>query len=153
MKFFDSSFKIQDMVHIVPRVIVAIILAQTLPFKYMGDEESVWIFTQINMEPWGRYMIAIFETIAVIFLISRYYIIGAIISLSIITTANFLHIVKLGIIIQNDGGLLFALSIIVVVCSLWIVVFWNQERTLKKGQERFDFLSEMREAQKAEKLL
>lgn len=148
MRFFDPSFHGKDLAHWIPRLMVAIILAQTFPFKFLGAEESIWIFTQLNMEPWGRYLIGTIEAIAVVFLVSRYYIVGAILSLSIISAANFLHIVKLGIVIQNDGGLLFGLSIIVIACSLWLVIFWNQQQELRKKGRRFDFLHEAREAEK-----
>ncbi|NQZ76122.1 MAG: DoxX family protein [Ekhidna sp.] len=126
------SFKAKDLLHIVPRLIVAIILAQTLPFKFGGAEESIWIFEQIGWEPWGRYLIASIETVATFLLLTNYYIFGAVISLSIISAANFLHFTKLGFIVNNDGGTLFILSIIVIFCSLWVVLYWNMERVEKK---------------------
>ncbi len=132
------SFKTKDLVHIIPRLIVAIILAQTLPFKFSGSEESVWIFEQIGWEPWGRYLIASIETVSTIFLLTNYYIIGAIISLSIISAANFLHFTKLGFIVNDDGGTLFILSIIVIFCSLWIVLYWNMQRVERKTSN-FEF--------------
>lgn len=131
--YAGQSFTKQDLAHWIPRVIVAIILGQTLPFKFMGAEESVWIFTQLNMEPYGRIGIAIIETAVVILILSKFYILGAIIALSIISAANLLHFIKLGLIIQNDGGLLFMLSLVVIVCSLWIVIYWNNVR--KKGKK------------------
>lgn len=124
-----------DMVHVVPRVIVAIILLQTLPFKFLGAEESVYIFSTLNMEPGGRYLIAVLELASSLFLLTRFYILGAIISLSIISAANFLHFVKLGFIVNDDGGLLFALSIIVVICSLWLVVHWNVAKNQREETE------------------
>lgn len=142
------SFQSGDLIHIIPRLIIAIILAQTLPFKFSGAEESVWIFEQIGWEPWGRYLIASIESVATILLLTNYYIFGAIISLSIISAANFLHFTKLGFIVNNDGGLLFILSIIVIFCSLWIVVYWNMQRVDSKvanfefNWEDEDFLEE-----------
>ncbi|MEO9482709.1 MAG: DoxX family protein [Ekhidna sp.] len=126
------SFETRDLIHIIPRIIVAIILAQTLPFKFSGAEESVWIFEQIGWEPWGRYLIASIETCATLLLLTNYYIFGAIISLSIISAANFLHFTKLGFIVNDDGGTLFVLSIIVIFCSLWIVLYWNMRRVDQK---------------------
>ncbi|WP_425389463.1 DoxX family protein [Ekhidna sp.] len=138
MRPIFHSFKTKDLVHIIPRLIVAIILAQTLPFKFSGSEESVWIFEQIGWEPWGRYLIASIETVSTIFLLTNYYIIGAIISLSIISAANFLHFTKLGFIVNDDGGTLFILSIIVIFCSLWIVLYWNMQRVERKTSN-FEF--------------
>ncbi|WP_420576436.1 DoxX family protein [Ekhidna sp.] len=132
------QFQAKDLIHIIPRLIVAIILAQTLPFKFSGAEESVWIFNQIGWEPWGRYLIASIETVSTILLLTNYYIFGAIISLSIISAANFLHFTKLGFIVNDDGGLLFILSIIVIFCSLWIVLHWNMQRVESKAAN-FEF--------------
>ncbi len=132
------SFKARDLVHIFPRLIVAIILAQTLLFKFGGADESVWLFEQIGWEPLGRYLIAIVEAIATILLLTNYYIMGAIISLSIISAANFLHFIKIGFIVNDDGGTLFILSIIVIFCSLWIVLFWNL-RQMQEKDANFKF--------------
>ncbi len=132
------SFQTRDLVHIFPRLVVAIILGQTLPFKFSGAEESVWIFTQIGWEPWGRYLIASIETVSTILLLTNFYIFGAIISLSVISAANFLHFTKLGFIVNDDGGTLFILSIIVIFCSLWIVLYWNMERVQEKAAN-FEF--------------
>ncbi|SNS41426.1 hypothetical protein SAMN05421640_0043 [Ekhidna lutea] len=137
------SFQTRDLIHIIPRLIVAIILAQTLPFKFSGAEESVWIFEQIGWEPWGRYLIASIETVSTIFLLTNYYIFGAIISLSIISAANFLHFTKLGFIVNDDGGLLFILSIVVIFCSLWIILQWNMQRVQNKASNfEFDWSNE-----------
>ena len=117
---------------------IVVIIGQTLPFKYSGHEESVWIFSQMGWEPWGRYLIAVVETAAIILLLSRWYIIGGIITLSVISAANFLHFTRLGFNINGDGGLLFGLSVIVIVCSLVIVVHWNRMRT-QSDTAKFDF--------------
>jgi len=37
------------------RAVAAVILLQTLYFKFTGAEESVYIFTKVGLEPWGRY--------------------------------------------------------------------------------------------------
>ena len=131
------------MVHIIPRLIVGIILAQTLPFKFSGAEESIWIFEQIGWEPWGRYLIASIETVSTLLLLTNLYIFGAIISLSIISAANFLHFTKLGFIVNDDGGLLFILSIVVIFCSLWIVLYWNMRRVEQKAANfEFDWVDD-----------
>ena len=54
-------------------------------------------------------------------------------SLSIISAANFLHFVKLGLVVNDDGGALFVLSLVVIICSLWIIIYWNKMRTRKKS--------------------
>lgn len=130
-KFLGQTISKETAILWVPRIIVVIVIGQTLPFKFLGAEESVRLFSMINWEPYGRIGIALIETTAVILLLSSYYIIGALISLSIISAASFLHFVKLGFIVNDDGGFLFAMSVVVVVCSLWIVIQWNRTRPSK----------------------
>ncbi len=132
--FKGQSFKRRDLSHWIPRIIVAFIIGQTLPAKFLGVPESIWIFEQLDMEPIGRITIGIFELIAVIALLTRYYIVGAIISLSIISAANFYHFTVLGLVVNNDGGLLFIFSIIVVMCSLWVVMYWNLFHNSRKAR-------------------
>ncbi len=122
-----------DLLHWIPRIVIVIIVGQTLPFKFMAAPESVWIFEQLNMEPTGRLGIATIELLAVLALLSKYYILGAIISLSIISAANFYHFTRLGLIINNDGGALFIMSIIVLACALWLLIYWNGLRRRQKA--------------------
>ena len=133
--FNGQSFKRRDLTHWIPRIIVVIIIGQTLPAKFLGVPESVWIFDQLNLEPAGRITIAVLELAAILCLLSRLYIIGAIITLSIISAANFYHFTVLGLEINNDGGLLFLFSIIVVICSLWIVMYWNLFHNSRKASQ------------------
>ena len=116
-------------------VIVVIIIGQTLPFKYSGHPDSVWIFQQMGWEPWGRYMIALIETTAVILLLTRWYILGSIISLSLISAANFMHFTRLGFDVNGDGGFLFKMSILVILSSLMIIIVWNRNRSKKQKTE------------------
>jgi hypothetical protein len=90
----------------------------------------------IGWEPNGRIGISLIETTSVLLLLSSYYIAGALISLSIIRAANFLHFAKLGFVVNEDGRTLFAISIIVIICSLWIVIHWN--RSKPRRQVRFE---------------
>jgi hypothetical protein len=101
------------------QVLAAVILAQTLFFKFTGAKESVYIFSKLGMEPWGRYGSGTAELIAVVLLlIPKTSFIGAILALGVITGAIMSHLTKLGIVVQDDGGLLFALAIVVFVSSL-----------------------------------
>jgi hypothetical protein len=131
VKFFNQ-YSSRDAIHLIPRWIIVIIIGQTLPYKYLGAEESVWIFSQLGWEPWGRYLIAILETVAIVLLLSRWYVAGAIITFSLISSANLMHFLRLGIEVNKDGGLLFIYSIVVVAASLVILIYWNR-RPRKKG--------------------
>ncbi len=135
MKLLGQNFEKKDIAHVVPRLIVVIIIGQTLPFKYSGHPDSVWIFQQMGWEPWGRYMIALIETTAVILLLTRWYILGSIISLSLISAANFMHFTRLGFDVNGDGGFLFKMSILVILSSLMIIIVWNRNRSKKQKIE------------------
>jgi len=115
------------------RLVVAGILFQTLFFKFTGAEESVYIFTKLGIEPWGRIGSGVVELVAVILLlIPSTVTIGAILSLGTISVAILSHLTKLGIVVINsdgssDGGLLFALALIVFVCSAIILIIYRRE--------------------------
>ena len=103
------------------RVIIAIILVQTLYFKFTGAEESKYIFTTLmgaENEAFGRIGSGVVELIAVILLfIPSLTWLGALLALGTITGAIFSHLTKLGIVVKDDGGLLFILAIVVFVAS------------------------------------
>jgi putative oxidoreductase len=108
------------------RIIVAIILFQTLFFKFTGAEESKYIFSALmgENEAIGRIGSGVVELIAVILLlIPNTAWLGALLALGTITGAIFSHLTKLGIVVKDDGGTLFILACIVFVLSaltLWI---------------------------------
>jgi putative oxidoreductase len=107
---------------------VAGILLQTLFFKFTGASESVYIFSTLGMEPWGRYGSGIAELIAsVLLLVPGCAAIGALLSLGVISGAIVSHLAFLGIEVQGDGGLLFALAAVVFICSLAILALrWRE---------------------------
>ncbi|MEQ9424992.1 MAG: DoxX family protein [Cyclobacteriaceae bacterium] len=113
------------------RVIVSVILLQTLFFKFTGAEESIYIFSTMGMEPWGRYLTGIIELIAgVMLLLPRYYHIGAVASLGVISGAVFSHLTVLGIEVMGDGGYLFFLALVVMISSLFIIIY-EKDKLLK----------------------
>ena len=100
------------------RVTAAVILLQTLFFKFTGAEESVYIFTKVGMEPWGRYATGVAELIAAALLLSRCHAwLGSLIALGVISGALISHLTVLGIVVKDDRGLLFALALTVFVAS------------------------------------
>ena len=106
------------------RIIAAVILLQTLYFKFTGAPESVYIFTKLGIEPWGRIGSGIAELIASILLfLPRFTWVGAGLALGTMLGAIGSHLTKLGIEVQGDGGQLFILAIVVTVCAvglLWL---------------------------------
>lgn len=103
------------------RIVVAIILLQTLFFKFTGAEESKYIFSTLmgaENEWIGRIGSGVVELIAAILILYPATTwLGALIALGTISGAIFSHLTKLGIVIKDDGGLLFTLAIVVFVCS------------------------------------
>ena len=115
----NSLSKPQRIASYVVRFLAAIILLQTLFFKFSGEPESVYIFTKVGLEPWGRYGSGAVELFAAILLMSSCYgWLGALIALGVMGGAILSHLTVLGIVVQDDGGLLFGLALTVTVCSL-----------------------------------
>ena len=110
------------------RVVPSIILLQTLFFKFSAAPESVYIFSTLGLEPWGRIVVGIFELIAaILLLIPRTTLVGAILGIGLMGGAIFSHLTKLGIVVQNDGGELFILALIVfVTCFCLFIIFRKQ---------------------------
>jgi uncharacterized membrane protein YphA (DoxX/SURF4 family) len=106
------------------RIAVAVVLLQTLFFKFTGAEESVYIFTTLGAEPWGRYGSGIAEFVAsILLLVPRTVWAGAALALGVMVGAILSHLTRLGIEVMGDGGLLFVLALFVFTASalsLWI---------------------------------
>ena len=109
------------------RIIVAIILIQTLRFKFTAHPDSIYIFEKVGLEPIGRIGIGILELIAgILLLVPKTVWIGAIITLGIISGAIFMHLTQLGIEIKNDGGVLFITAVITFVFSGIILYLYRK---------------------------
>ena len=110
------------------QLFVAITLLQTLFFKFTGAAESIYIFTTLGAEPWGRIGSGVAELIAAVLLLTPgFAITGAAFSLAIISGAILSHITVLGLEVMGDGGLLFALAVLVFASSLAIVLLRRHE--------------------------
>lgn len=114
------------------RLAAAIILLQTLFFKFTGAPESIYIFEQVGMEPWGRYGSGVVELIASVLLLwPRTVGLGALMGIGVISGAIFFHLTSLGIEVQGDGGLLFYLAVIVFLCcAVLLKMYWEQLKQL-----------------------
>jgi hypothetical protein len=123
-----SSPRNLNLVSWVLQIIVAVILLQTLFFKFTGAEESVYIFSQLGAEPWGRIGSGVIELIAAILLLTpRTITLGAILAFGAINGAILSHLFKLGLVIKDDGGLLFGLALAVFFCSSLILLIHRRE--------------------------
>ena len=114
-----SLSKAERIVSWLCRLVAAAILLQTLFFKFTGAPESVYIFTQVHMEPWGRYGSGVAELIAALLLILPCYAwAGALLAIGVMLGAIGSHLTVLSISVQNDHGLLFGLALTVLIASI-----------------------------------
>jgi uncharacterized membrane protein YphA (DoxX/SURF4 family) len=112
----------------IARLTVAIILLQTLFFKFTGAEESVYIFTTLGAEPYGRIGSGVIELVAaILILIPGTTVFGALIAAGTMLGAIVSHLFILGIEVKNDGGTLFILATVTFFCCIFLL-FQNRQR-------------------------
>lgn len=110
------------------RLVVAGILLQTLFFKFTGAEESVYIFTTVGAEPWGRIGSGVLELVAaILLLVPATAALGALLAAGLMAGAVMSHLTILGIEVKGDGGLLFTLAVIVLVAGLGVAFIRRAE--------------------------
>jgi uncharacterized membrane protein YphA (DoxX/SURF4 family) len=108
------------------RIVAAIILLQTLYFKFTGQPESVELFSKLGAEPWGRIGTGVIELIAsVLLLIPSTVILGALLGIGLMLGAIASHLLVIGIESQGDGGQLFGLAIVVLACCV-VIAFMHK---------------------------
>ena len=116
-------------IHLGLRIVVAIILVQTLRYKFTSHPDSVFIFTSVGLEPYGRIGIGVLELIsAILILIPKTVWLGSLLSLGIISGAILMHLTGLGIEINGDGGILFYMAIVVFVLSF--ILLWVNRKSI-----------------------
>ncbi|MFZ6025547.1 MAG: DoxX family protein [Bacteroidota bacterium] len=121
---------IQQIFHWVIKIIAALIMLQTLYFKFSASEESVYIFTQMYMEPWGRYATGIAELTASLLILYRATtFIGAMLTLGIMSGAIAAHLFVLGVEVKNDHGLLFIYALVTWLLAL-ILIWLNRQQLI-----------------------
>lgn len=122
------------------RILPAVILLQTLFFKFSAAEESVYIFSTLGMEPWGRIGSGILELIAAVLLLyPRTTFIGAGLGAGLMAGAIFFHLTRLGTSIKlpgqqtGDGGQLFIYALLTFISCIILLFIYREEliNTLK----------------------
>lgn len=117
------------------RLLAAIIMVQTLYFKFTASPESVFIFTTVGMEPWGRIGVGILEAVAsALLLFTPTAWLGAGLALGLMAGAMGMHLTLLGIEVQGDGGYLFFLALTVALCSA--IILWMDQQKIQSLLER-----------------
>ena len=110
------------------RIAAAVILLQTLYFKFTGQPESVELFTKLGAEPWGRIGSGVMELIAsILLLIPSTVFLGALLGIGLMAGAILSHLTVLGIESKGDGGQLFMLAIIVLVCCSVVALLHKRD--------------------------
>jgi putative oxidoreductase len=127
--------KTQTILFWVARIIAALILLQTLFFKFTGAPESVELFTRLGVEPWGRVGTGMLELVtAVLILIPATVWLGAVLAIGLMSGAIASHILVIGVV-RDDGGQLFLYAVIVLVCALFS--FWMSKSQAPTPVKKF----------------
>lgn len=116
----------------IARLVAALIMLQTLYFKFTAHPDSVYIFTRIGMEPWGRWVIGSAELVASILLfVPKLRWLGAVLGANLMIGALFFHVAILGIEVNNDGGTLFMLALATLICcSIELIINYRKIRLM-----------------------
>jgi hypothetical protein len=119
------------------RIAAAAILLQTLFFKFTGAPESVYIFTTLGIEPWGRIGTGFIELGAsILLLVPGTIVYGALLALGTMSVAILSHITKLGITLPlvGDHGELFTLAVVVFACAAGLLALHRREIPMVAGR-------------------
>jgi len=120
--------KLSNIIHWGLRLIAAVIMLQTLFFKFTAAPESVYIFSKLGMEPWGRIGTGAAELVAsILLLIPATTAFGAMMGAGIMVGALFFHLTKLGIVVQDDGGQLFIYALLVFTSCLVLALIYHRQ--------------------------
>ena len=94
----------------------------------MGAPETLYIFETLGLpDPMWRILSAVSELIiAILILVPRTTGIGALLGAGMMVGALTSHLTILGIEVQGDGGTLFGMGIVVLICCS-ILVWKNRE--------------------------
>ena len=110
------------------RILSAVILLQTLFFKFSAHPESVALFTKLGVEPWGRIGTGILELITgLLLLLPSYTRFGAVLAFGLMVGAIASHLLVIGIQSSGDGGKLFLLAVIVLISSMVLLLHYRNQ--------------------------
>ena len=109
------------------RILASLIMLQTLFFKFTGAEESVYIFSTLGIEPWGRIGTGVLELIAsLLILYPRTTPFGAALAAGLMAGAIWFHLTRLGIAVRGDGGQLFIYALLVFLSAIALMIIFRQ---------------------------
>lgn len=116
------------------RIAIAVILLQTLRYKFFAHPDSIYIFSTIGIEPWGRIGTGIMELIAgILILIPSTVLYGACLTSALMAGAVMMHITILGIEVQGDNGLLFYTALITLFFAIILVYQYRHQSKMLRS--------------------
>ncbi len=126
----NKMSKIREKLPLLLRIIVVLILLQTLRLKFIAHPDYVYIFSKVGIEPYGRILIGVTELIAgVLLLIPKAIWIGAIVIIGVMVGAILMHMTKIGIDVNGDKGILFITALITLKLS--VIILWIYQKEVK----------------------
>jgi hypothetical protein len=109
-------------------LIAALVMIETLFFKFTGASESIYIFKKMGTEPWWRWGQGIWELLASICLLTpRFKWAGGILGTGAMLAAILSHLTWLGFSVQGDHGLLFGMAIISFTACFTVLMLHRHE--------------------------
>ena len=112
----------------VAQILAAVIMGQTLFFKFTAAPESVAIFEQLGAEPWGRIATGILEAVAILLLlVPGMAFLGGGLTMGLMGGALGSHVFSLGIEVQGDGGTLFGLAALTFLAATMVTALRVRE--------------------------
>lgn len=110
------------------RLVAAGIMLQTLYFKFTAQPESIYIFSRLGIEPWGRIGSGIAELIASVLLLwPSTVVLGALLGAGIMLGAVTAHATLLGIEVLGDGGQLFIYALIILIACIGLMILHSRQ--------------------------
>ncbi|MEK9612726.1 MAG: DoxX family protein [Flavobacteriaceae bacterium] len=106
------------------RLIIAIILLQSLYFKFTGHAEAKHIFNTLGAEPWGRIILGCIELfVGITLLLPKTKFRATLVAAGLMVGALGAHLfTPLGVVIRwegnSDNGELFIMALIALVLSI-----------------------------------
>jgi putative oxidoreductase len=120
--------KNMKVVILILKLLITVIVGQTLFFKFSGASESVYIFSRLGIEPWGRIAMGVLELLSIILLwIPVTMLYSLVLILGMMFGAVTSHIGVLGIEIMGDHGELFILALVTLASSATLLVLHRAE--------------------------
>lgn len=101
----------------------AAILGMAGFMKLSGAADSVAMFTLLGAEPLGRYVVGFGEITAVLLLLRpATAALGGLLAVGLMIGAIGTHLVKLGIVYNDDGGTLFIMAVVVLAAGATVAI-------------------------------